>query len=139
LQIYGGGCTEARAVVDVRKSAATEQDVSAYVTRIHVITETKMYREASRAWADSLLALPSVLAENAGASAAVATHELVAHHNLGHHSYGIAPDGTVSDMRTLNVREGLAVRLSMLSLATETACQIIRIDEVIVHQREEEI
>jgi len=65
------------------------------------------------------------------------THELVASHNLGHNVSGISANGSVADMSTAGVQGALAVKYSMLSLATETACQIVRIDEVIVHARDD--
>ncbi len=103
-------------------------------------------------WAESLLTIPSTLAENAGLSPIATTTQLVRdHHNSrrdrndnsnsngnrnSHRKLLPCYSGVdvlqhkISDLSQL-VWEPLALKQSILTMATQMACQVLKIDEVI--------
>eukprot|EP00698_Gefionella_okellyi_P011735 TRINITY_DN3118_c0_g1_i2.p2 TRINITY_DN3118_c0_g1~~TRINITY_DN3118_c0_g1_i2.p2 ORF type:complete len:511 (+),score=157.75 TRINITY_DN3118_c0_g1_i2:221-1753(+) len=122
--VPAGGAMEARASYSVETHFAASINVSA---------------EAARQWAQAVLVIPQALVENAGESAALQTRELVAQHTRGRANIGINAYGQCVDMVTAGVQESLIVRETALRLATECACQIIRVDELVLHPLDDDL
>eukprot|EP01112_Ceratiomyxa_fruticulosa_P017097 TRINITY_DN5265_c0_g1_i1.p1 TRINITY_DN5265_c0_g1~~TRINITY_DN5265_c0_g1_i1.p1 ORF type:complete len:322 (+),score=51.30 TRINITY_DN5265_c0_g1_i1:714-1679(+) len=82
-----------------------------------------------RAWAEALLVIPSTLIENAGFPVLEAmTKMLDIHSKKENYMYGVGMNGPC-DMLKENVWELSKLKLSILNLATETTCMIVKIDE----------
>ncbi len=87
---------------------------------------------AAQAFAEALEALPTALVVNAGMSPIDAMTDLRAKHAGGVKWYGVqAKEGKVKDMYKENVLEPLSVKEQIIKSATEAACMILRIDDVI--------
>jgi archaeal chaperonin len=83
-------------------------------------------------YADALESIPLTLAENAGMDTIDTQVELRAKHGQGKKWAGInVRTGKVSDMLGDDVVEPLAVKEQIIRSATEAACMILRIDDVI--------
>lgn len=83
-------------------------------------------------YADALEAIPLTLADNAGMDTIDTQVELRAKHGQGRKWAGInVRTGKVSDMLGDDVVEPLAVKEQIIRSATEAACMILRIDDVI--------
>lgn len=62
--------------------------------------------------------------------------ELRSKQSRGSHSYGIdARSGKVADMFKLDIVDPLAVKEQVIKTATEAACMILRIDDVIASSK----
>ncbi len=88
---------------------------------------------AIEAFAESLEAVPTTLAENAGFDPIDVLVELRSkHEKAGSPWFGIDVfSGDVKDMRKLNVLEPLRVKQQVIKSASEAASMILRIDDVI--------
>ena len=88
---------------------------------------------AIEAFAESLEAVPTTLAENAGFDPIDVLVELRSkHERAGNPWFGIDVfTGDVKDMRKLNVLEPLRVKQQVIKSASEAASMILRIDDVI--------
>ena len=87
---------------------------------------------AVQAFADSLEAIPLILAENAGMDPINSLMELRAKHQAKQRWAGIDPfKGKVSDMSKLDVYEPLAVKVQAVKSAGEAAGMLLKIDDVI--------
>jgi thermosome len=88
---------------------------------------------AALKFADAMDSIPMTLAENAGMDPIDTQVDLRAKHGeKGGKWFGIdAMNGKVADMYAKNVVEPLAVKLQIVRAATEVACMILRIDDVI--------
>src|SRR6266571_1844293 len=88
---------------------------------------------AIEAFAESLEAVPTTLAENAGFDPIDVLVELRSkHERAGSPWFGIDVfSGDVKDMRKLNVLEPLRVKQQVIKSASEAASMILRIDDVI--------
>ena len=86
-------------------------------------------RLAMEAFARALEHLPSVLATNAGASGLDALLTLRAEHRSGHHDVGIDATGRVAPIDEAWLPA--ATVCHALESATETACGLLRVDQVI--------
>ena len=87
---------------------------------------------AAQEFAGALETIPITLAVNAGLSPIDAMTELRAKHAGGGKWYGVeAKEGKVKDMYKENVLEPLSVKEQIIKSATEAACMILRIDDVI--------
>jgi len=87
---------------------------------------------AIKKFAESLEVIPQTIAENAGMDPIDTMVTLRARQNDGKKWSGInAKDQKVGDMFSLNILEPLAVKEQILKSATEAACMILRIDDVI--------
>jgi thermosome len=83
-------------------------------------------------YADALESIPLTLADNAGMDTIDTQVELRAKHGQGRKWAGInVRTGKVSDMLGDDVVEPLAVKEQIIRSATEAACMILRIDDVI--------
>jgi len=83
-------------------------------------------------FADALESIPETLAENAGMDPIDTQVEIRAKHGQGKKWFGInARTGKVSDMMADHVIEPTAVKEQIIRSATEAACMILRIDDLI--------
>jgi chaperonin GroEL (HSP60 family) len=119
--VAGGGAPEAYAASKVREWANTLSG-----------------REqlAAEKFAEALEVIPLSLAENAGMDLIDALTELRSKQSMGSHSFGIdARRGKVADMFKLEIVDPLAVKEQVIKSATEAACMILRIDDVIASSK----
>jgi len=87
---------------------------------------------AIKQYAEALETIPLTIAENAGMDPINTIISLRAKQNSGKKASGInAREGKVGDMYSLNIVEPLVVKEQIVKSATETACMILRIDDVI--------
>jgi len=115
----------------VAGGGAPEAEVAALVMKW---TEKLNGREqlAAQKFADALETIPICLATNAGLDPIDTMTELRAKHAEGGKWFGVeAKEGKVKDMYKENVLEPLSVKEQIVKSATEAACMILRIDDVI--------
>tara|TARA_B100000809_G_scaffold72446_1_gene70195 strand:+ start:6894 stop:8513 length:1620 start_codon:yes stop_codon:yes gene_type:complete len=87
---------------------------------------------AIKQYAESLESIPLTIAENAGMDPIDTIISLRAKQARGIKSTGInAKEGKIGDMYSLDIVEPLVVKEQIIKSATETACMILRIDDVI--------
>ncbi len=87
---------------------------------------------AIRKYAEALEVIPLIIAENAGMDPIDTMTSLRAKQNGGKKWVGInAKEGKIDDMFALNIVEPVAVKEQISKSATEAACMILRIDDVI--------
>ena len=87
---------------------------------------------AIKQYAEALESIPLTIAENAGMDPIDTIISLRAKQNSGKKGSGInAREGKIGDMNSLNILEPLVVKEQIIKSATETACMILRIDDVI--------
>jgi thermosome len=84
-------------------------------------------------YADAVESIPLALAENAGMSAIDAQADLrTKSKEAGKARYGIdAFKGKIADLSTRDIYEPLTVKNQVINSATEAACMILRIDDII--------
>jgi chaperonin GroEL (HSP60 family) len=91
---------------------------------------------AALKYADAIESITMVLAENAGMDPIDTQVDLRARHGKGDKWFGVdATTGKVTNMWTRSVIEPLVVKTQILKAATEVACMILRIDDVIATNR----
>lgn len=110
----GGGCAHMAAALAVKEEA--EQ-------------ESGRQRLAMEAFARSLEAIPSTLATNAGVDQLDALLALRSAHRNGEHLSGVGPSGLIEVVKTAWTPTDTL--LHGLEAATETACGLLRVDQVI--------
>ncbi len=87
---------------------------------------------AAQKFAEAIETIPICLATNAGLDPIDTMTELRAKHAEGGKWFGVeAKEGKVKDMHKENVLEPLSVKEQIVKSATEAACMILRIDDVI--------
>ena len=87
---------------------------------------------AIKKYAESLETIPLTIAENAGMDPIDTLASLRQNHSVGRKAVGIDARNTiVSDMSAINVVEPVAVKEQIIKSATEAACMVLRIDDVI--------
>ena len=87
---------------------------------------------AIKKYAEALEIIPLTVAENAGMDPIDTMATLRAKQNQGQKWTGIDAKNTkIADMMTINVVEPIAVKEQIIKSATEAACMILRIDDVI--------
>ncbi|MBC8516810.1 MAG: TCP-1/cpn60 chaperonin family protein [Nitrosopumilus sp.] len=87
---------------------------------------------AIKKYAEALETIPLTIAENAGMDPIDTMANLRAKQNQGQKWTGIdAKNMKISDMMAINVVEPLVVKEQIIKSATEAACMILRIDDVI--------
>lgn len=87
---------------------------------------------AAQKFAEGLETIPLVLAENAGMDPLDTQVQLRSKATSGKATFGIdVINGKVADLESQNVIEPLAVKEQVVNAATEAACMILRIDDVI--------
>ena len=87
---------------------------------------------AIKQYAEALESIPLTIAENAGMDPIDSLITLRANQSNGKQTVGInAREGKIGNMFSLDIVEPLAVKEQIIKSATEAACMIIRIDDVI--------
>ena len=87
---------------------------------------------AIKQYAEALESIPLTIAENAGMDPIDTIISLRAKQNNGKKGAGInAKESKIGDMNSLSIVEPLVVKEQIIKSATETACMILRIDDVI--------
>jgi chaperonin GroEL (HSP60 family) len=87
---------------------------------------------AVRSFAEALEIIPTTLTENAGLDPIDVLSELRSRHEKGETWAGIeVHSGKVQDMSKAGVFEPLSVKKQIIKSATEAACMILKIDDVI--------
>ena len=87
---------------------------------------------AAMLFAEALEAIPTTLAENAGLDPIDIISELRARHDKGEIWAGVnVHEGKVRNMKQVNVFEPLAVKKQIIKSASEAACMILKIDDII--------
>ncbi len=87
---------------------------------------------AIQGYADAMETVPITLGENAGLDPIDIVSDLRARHEKGEKWAGVDVfEGKVSDMEKQNVYEPLAVKKQIIKSATEAACMLLKIDDVI--------
>ncbi len=87
---------------------------------------------AIKQYAEALESIPLTIAENAGMDPIDTLISLRANQSSGKQTVGInAKEGKIGNMFSLDIVEPLAVKEQIIKSATETACMILRIDDVI--------
>ena len=87
---------------------------------------------AIKQYAEAFESIPLTIAENAGMDPIDALIELRANQSSGKKTAGInARQGKIGNMLSLDIVEPLAVKEQIIKSATEAACMILRIDDVI--------
>jgi thermosome len=116
--LVGGGAPEAMASLKLREWAATLSGRS---------------QLAAEKFADGIETIPIVLAENAGMDPLDTQVQLRSKStSAGKARYGIdVINGKVADLAAKDIYEPLAVKEQVINAATEAACMILRIDEII--------
>ena len=87
---------------------------------------------AMKLYAEALEIIPLTIAENAGMDPIDTIITLRANQSSGKQTVGInAKEGKIGNMFSLDIVEPLAVKEQIIKSATEAACMILRIDDVI--------
>jgi archaeal chaperonin len=87
---------------------------------------------AAQRFADGIETIPLVLAENAGMDPLDTQVQLRSKSTNGKASFGVdVLNAKVADLESENIYEPLAVKEQVINAATEAACMILRIDDVI--------
>ncbi|PBO82035.1 MAG: thermosome subunit [Nitrosopumilales archaeon] len=87
---------------------------------------------AIKQYAEALESIPLTIAENAGMDPIDSLITLRANQSNGKQTVGInAREGKIGNMFSLDIVEPLAVKEQIIKSATEVACMILRIDDVI--------
>ena len=87
---------------------------------------------AIKQYAEALETIPLTIAENAGMDPIDTMIALRANQSSGKQTMGInAKEGKIGNMFSLDIVEPLAVKEQIIKSATEAACMILRIDDVI--------
>mmetsp|Transcript_8243 Transcript_8243/g.9681 ORF Transcript_8243/g.9681 Transcript_8243/m.9681 type:complete len:134 (-) Transcript_8243:106-507(-) len=116
--IAGGGAPETEVSLKLKEHSQTVTGMDAY---------------CMKAFAEALEVIPYTLAENAGMKPIDIVTELRARHADGEKGAGInVKKSKVTDMYGIDVLQPLLVSTSAISLATETVCMILKVDDLIV-------
>lgn len=110
---------------------APEIALSRYIAN-HAVKVGGMLQYCLRAYAEALEVIPYTLAENAGLNPIVTVTELRNRHARGEVNAGInMKRGCVSDIMADDVMQPLLINHSAITLATETVCALLKIDDVV--------
>ncbi|EPX74514.1 chaperonin-containing T-complex gamma subunit Cct3 [Schizosaccharomyces octosporus yFS286] len=113
----GGGATEMAVSVCLAEKSRAIEDVAQW---------------PYRAIADAIEIIPRTLVQNCGANPIKSLTELRAKHAEGHYSFGIDGEtGRVVDMHEYGVWEPEAVKLQSIKTAIESACLLLRVDDIV--------
>lgn len=112
----GGGATEMAVAVRLSQKAKSIEGVEQW---------------PYKAVAEAMEVIARTLVQNAGASPVKVLTQLRAKHAEGQHSWGIDGDrGVLADMKTYGVWEPEAVKLQSIKTAVESACLLLRVDDI---------
>mmetsp|Transcript_37098 Transcript_37098/g.54537 ORF Transcript_37098/g.54537 Transcript_37098/m.54537 type:complete len:528 (+) Transcript_37098:138-1721(+) len=116
--IAGGGSAETEVALRLKEYALGTTGMDAY---------------CMKAFADALEVIPYTLAENAGMKPIEIVTELRKRHADGEIGAGInVKKSAVTDMYEIDVVQPLLVTTCAISLATETVCMILKVDDLVV-------
>lgn len=112
----GGGATEMAVSVQLAQKAKGVEGVQQW---------------PYRAVAEAMEVIPRTLIQNSGSSPVRVLTRLRAKHAEGHSTWGIDGDkGTLVDMNEYGVWEPEAVKLQSIKTAIESACLLLRVDDI---------
>ncbi|KAI5303746.1 T-complex protein 1 subunit gamma [Ascosphaera pollenicola] len=112
----GGGATEMAVSVKLHNLAKSVEGVQQW---------------PYKAVADAMEVIPRTLINNAGGSPIRVLTNLRAKHVEGHHTFGVDGDtGAIVDMKEYGVWEPEAVKLQSIKTAIESACMLLRVDDI---------
>ena len=125
MLVPGGGATEMEISVRLNELAKNIQGL-----------EQKPYK----AVAFALEVIPRTLAQNCGGDVVRLLTELRAKHSKeGGEFYGIDGNkGVIVDVRTINIWEPLLVKNQVIKTAIESACMLLRIDDVVTGMKKKD-
>jgi T-complex protein 1 subunit gamma len=113
----GGGATEMACAVRLSQMAKGVEGVQQW---------------PYKAIAEAMEVIPRTLIQNAGASPIRVLTQLRAKHAEGGSTWGIDGDaGKVVDMRDFGIWEPQAVKLQSVKTAVESACLLLRVDDIV--------
>jgi len=122
--VVGGGATEAEVAKQLR-------------TYAHRLSGKEQL--AVQSYAEALEVIPMTLAENAGIDPIDTLMELRSKHQGRQTWFGVDPyKGKVTDLTKLDVYEPLAVKTQAIKSASEAACMILKIDDVMAASKSKE-
>jgi chaperonin GroEL (HSP60 family) len=136
--IHDGLCVVKDLIEDPRIVAGGSAPEMEMANVIKKYAQTVQGREqlAITIFAESLEAIATTLAENAGVDQVDILSELRTRHQKGETWAGIdVLAGKVEDMTKINVYEPLAVKKQIIKSANEAASMILKIDDVIASQK----
>lgn len=112
----GGGATEMAVSVRLAQKAKSVEGVMQW---------------PYKAVAEAMEVIPRTLIQNAGASPIRLLTQLRAKHAEGKSTWGVDGDtGAIVDMKTYGVWEPQAVKLQSIKTAVESACLLLRVDDI---------
>ncbi|KAI9024701.1 T-complex protein 1 subunit gamma [Hyaloraphidium curvatum] len=113
----GGGATEMAVAVRLGENAKAISGIEAW---------------PYRALAEALEVIPRTLVQNCGGNAIRTLTQLRAKHAVKEHTWGIdGISGQIVDMKTYGVWEPVAVKAQTIKTAIESACLILRVDDIV--------
>jgi chaperonin GroEL (HSP60 family) len=123
--VVGGGAPEAHAAHKIREWANTLEGRA---------------QLAAQKFADGIETIPLVLAENTGMDPLDTQVEIRSKGATGKATYGIdVTTAKVGDLSAKDIYEPLAVKEQVINAATEAACMILRIDDVIAASKSKDM
>ncbi|ODQ63866.1 T-complex protein 1 [Nadsonia fulvescens var. elongata DSM 6958] len=119
----GGGATEMAVSVRLAEKAKAIEGVAQW---------------PYKAVADAMEVIPRTLVQNCGANAIRVLSSLRAKHAQGLHTFGIDGDnGKVVDMKEYGVWEPEVIKLQSIKTAIESACLLLRVDDIVSGARKQ--
>jgi chaperonin GroEL (HSP60 family) len=123
--VVGGGAPEAYVAHKVREWANTLEGRA---------------QLAAQKFADGIETIPIILAENTGMDPSDTQVDLRSKGSSGKATFGIDVNAAkVGDLSTKDIYEPLAVKEQVINAATEAACMILRIDDVIAASKSRDL
>jgi T-complex protein 1 subunit epsilon len=134
--LYDSVCNVRNSILDNKLVVGGGSIECELYTKMKKIEVQDEYLEIYKSWFESLLVIPQTLAENSGMNSLETVTELIHHHENGNAFHGVFFDknegsGLCKDMKSEGVYENLKMKESVLKLATEMICLILKIDEII--------
>jgi T-complex protein 1 subunit theta len=126
---YKAMCRDSRIVPG---AGATEIELARRL-RDYGAKETGLDQYAIEKFAESLEVVPRILAENGGLNSTDTISSLYAAHVAGNLKAGVdVEQGGIKDMTTEDVWDLLTTKYWALKLATDAACTVLRVDQIIM-------
>nr|AQT40873.1 T-complex protein 1 subunit gamma [Glaciozyma antarctica] len=120
----GGGATEMAISVGLARKAKSIEGVEGW---------------PYRAVAEAMEVIPRTLVQNCGGNAIRVLTELRAKHAAGLHQFGVDGEtGKVVDMKDYGLYESAAVKVQTIKTAIESACLLLRVDDIVSARRPKE-
>lgn len=129
VNTYKAMCRDSRILPG---AAATEIELAKKLKEFS-FKETGLDQYAIAKFAESLEMVPKILADNAGLNAMEIISSLYAEHAAGNNKVGIdIVEGVCRDISTLNIWDLYVTKLFALKYATDAACTVLRVDQIIM-------